>query len=169
MSGTDFKIEFIESNYVKEVNSGGERKKRFLVKIDEILPFTANNINPFSHVFIIKNKDNTKQKRITSVPSMLEIAYYSGKDAYWNEPTYDIFNYINKDNFNRMSGKRQMYIAWTPDFQRLLNEEYKTEDVKNGGGARRKSKNAKRSRSKSRKSRKQRKSNKNRRTKYYKK
>ena len=37
------------------------------------------------------------------------------------------------------------------------------------GGARRKSKNAKRSRSKSRKSRKQRKSNKNRRTKYYKK
>jgi hypothetical protein len=145
------------------------------VKIDKILPSIKNKNNPFSHVFIIRNKDNTKQKKITTVPPRLEIAYCSGQDG--TDPEYDIFSYKTDEHFDDMSIKivrsKQMYIAWTTGFQELLDktkpEDVPKEDVPKGGGARRKSKNVKRSRSKSRKSRKQRKSNKNRRTKYYKK
>jgi hypothetical protein len=69
---------------------------------------------------------------------------------------------------SKKANNHPMYLFYDQFLINLLAKK-ETQDVKNGGGARRKSKNAKRSRSKSRKSRKQRKSNKNRRTKYYKK
>ena len=67
-----------------------------------------------------------------------------------------------------LENSHSLYLVYDEKIQKLMDQT-KTENVTNGGGARRKSKNVKRSRRKSRKSRKQRKSNKNRRTKYYKK
>lgn len=167
MSETDFKLDFITSRLVKEEHSGSYGFDN-LVKINKIL-FNGN----YSHGFIIRNKDKTKQKTIKYAPPGLKIAYCSGFDG--TDPTYDIFSYIferfNDKLIESRDTKQPMYLVYNDELQKLLDQT-ETENVTKKGGARRKSKNVKnvkRSRSKSRKSRKQRKSNKNRRTKYYKK
>jgi hypothetical protein len=167
MSGTDFVLNLFPRK-VKDRNTA-QITTMNLLKIDKIW------FNDYLHGFIIKNKDNTKQKRFENVPSepngkFIDMAYCADMDGA--DPIYQIFIYdpdVYKDNMI-LSQKfnKSIYLVLSQELQKLLDET-KTEDVPKGGGARRKSKNVKKSRRKSRKSRKQRKSNKNRRTKYYKK
>jgi len=158
---SDFEFNFKRSHLVREPNAGlYNTVTKDLVKIDDVVPYGRHY-----HKFIIKNKEKTKQKTIDQATYDLEIAYPAEVDSNGNI-TYQIFEYVFEvfEDQRKVSPK-SMYLVWSDKLQNRLNDTT-TEIVPTKGGARRKSKNVKRSRSKSRKSRKQRKSNKNRRTKY---
>lgn len=170
MSGTDFVLNLFRRK-VKDRNTA-QITERDLLKIDKIWFDGYLDL----HGFIIRNNDYTKQKRFENVPyepnsrKFIDMAYCAEMDGA--DPIYQIFTYdpdaykhnmILSQKFNK-----SIYLVLSQELQTLLDET-KTENARKGGGARRKSKNVKRSRRKSRKSRKQRKSNKNRRTKYSKK